>query len=364
MNIGILGATGHAGKAVALKLLSERAGTPVLFGRDPAKLEKLRESLQPLAPSNLETAILDVRDQDSLERAFRRIDFLVIALSSSENLPSVVSAALITGTDCLDILLCSREKRDFLESHEKLFKERGLSYITDGGYHPGIPGIMARRAEELSPGLHSVDVYGSFGINWGSKRFACETVADFLRELKSMDMSVLKDGQWQSSWKNIKRFDFCDGRGRKDCVAMGMDEMRLLGRHIPSLRNAGFYIAGFGQAIDWGVMPLSLGLLFLFPDAERQIARFFGLGVRMFGGEQEWAEMRLRGKGKSGSIDIAISYGDPYELTALPVVACIRQYTDTPCRPGLWLQALYLDPSRFWADLEEMGVRLSITVNS
>jgi hypothetical protein len=362
MKIGILGSTGQAGKSIARKVLSEKAGTPVLFGRDSAKLESLRHSLQPFASAPLKTEVLDLVDQKSLEKAFRRIDFLVIALSSSEHLPVIVSAVLNTGICCLDILLGSREKREFLESHEQHFKDHGVCCITDGGYHPGIPGVMARRAEELSPGLHSVDIFGSFGLNWREKRFSPETMIDFVRELKRMDISVLKDGQWQTGWKNIKRFDFCDGRGRKDCVAMGMDEMQLLARHIPSLRNAGFYIAGFGWTIDWSIMPLSLAALALFPASERHIAGFLVWGLRTFGYHGAWAELRLAGEGKSGSIKMEASYPDPYDFTALPVVACIRQFADTPRRPGLWRQALYLDPSRFWNDMQDMGVRLSVTV--
>lgn len=362
MKIGILGATGQAGKKIAGRVLTEKAGTPVLFGRDAAKLESLRNSLQPLSSEQPEAAILDLRDRNSMEEAFRSIDFLVIALSSSEHLPAVVSAVLNTGICCLDILLGSREKREFLESHEQHFKERGVCYITDGGYHPGIPGVMARRAEELSPGLHSVDIFGSFGLNWREKRFSPETMEDFVRELKNMDIAVLKDGHWRSSWKNFRRLDFVDGRGVKDCAAMGMDEIRLLGEFIPSVKNAGFFIAGFGRIIDWGIMPLSLAAFALFPAAERRIANFFVWGLRAFGSHGAWAELRLRGEGKSGSIEMAASYPDPYDFTALPVVACIRQYADTPRRPGLWRQALYLDPSRFWDDMQEMGVRLSVTV--
>lgn len=362
MHIGILGAAGLAGKQIARRLLSEKVGIPVLFGRDPARLEALRDSLQPLTPESLVTAVIDAGDQHALEHAFRSIDFLIIALSSRKNLPAIVNAALNTGTCCLDILLGSREKSVYLESHDRLFRERGLCYITDGGYHPGIPGTMVRRAEELCPGLHTVDIYGSFGLNWRKKRPSPETTEDFVHELKNMDMSVLKNGKWMSGWKNMRRFDFGDGRGMKDCAAMGMDEIRLIPEFIPSVQNSGFYIAGFGRTIDWGIMPLSLAALALFPSMERKVAKFFVWGLRRFGSHGEWAELRLAGKGKSGSIEMAASYPDPYDFTALPVAACIRQFAETPRRPGLWRQALFLDPTTFWNDLQAMGTVFSITV--
>ena len=362
MKIGILGATGQAGKIIAAKLLSQKAGIPVLFGRYPEKLETLSDSLRHLASEKLETAVVDIRDPNALEKAFRKLDFMVIALSSPENLPAIISAALATGTHCIDILLGSKEKREVLESYHELFKKSGICYITDCGYHPGIPGAMARWADELCPGLHDVDIFGSFGLNWKAKCFATETIADFTRELKTMDMSILENSQWKTCLKN-RRFDFNDGRGIRNCIAMGMDEIRIIRQYIPTLNHAGFFIAGFGKVVDWVVLPSCFAALALFPNAKQQIGKFFLWSLGTFCNGDEWAEMRLIGRGKGGTITIAVSYDDPYELTAIPVVACIRQFAMQPARPGLWRQALYVDPSFFWRNLQNMGVQVSVTMN-
>jgi saccharopine dehydrogenase (NAD+, L-lysine-forming) len=359
MRVGILGATGQAGQLIARWVISENIGDVALMGRNREKLETLRETLLPKASSIPETAVVDVLDQQSLEQAFQKIDIAIIALSSYEQLPAVIRAALNTKTDCLDILLCSAAKRQFLEAQRELFEKRGLCCITDAGYHPGVPAALARYAEELCPGLRSVEIYGSFGVNWSKKHIAPETMTDFMRELKTMDMSVLKDGTWISSWKHIKRFDFGDGRGEQDCAAMGMDEMRHLLRFIPTVNNAGFYVAGFGRLIDWGIMPLSLLALNLFPNATQKVAHFFVWGLKTFGPEEEWAKLHLKGHGENGTIDIVMSYPDAYELTALPVIACLKQYVEQPERAGMWHQALYVDPCRFMMDLQRMGVTVT-----
>lgn len=364
MKVGILGATGQAGRVIAKRLVSEKIGDPVLLGRNQAKLEMLRDELLPEAASPSGIAVVDMRNQESLEQAFRKIDFLVIALSSFEHLPVVIRAAVNTKTDCLDILLCSAAKRNFLNAQREVFEKQGLCYITDGGYHPGVPAAMALWAETLCPGLHSIDIYGSFGVNWRKKQFSPETISDFSSELKNMEMSVLKEGKWISSWKHMKRFDFGDDRGEKDCVAMGMDEIRLLPRFIPTLKNTGFYIAGFGRIIDWGILPLSLLALNLFPHAAKHVARFFVWGLKSFGPDNEWSILHCKGDGDHGSIDIAASYPDAYGFTALPVIACLKQYAETPHRAGLWQQALFVDPSRFWKDLQLMGAKMTFSINA
>ncbi|MCF8383836.1 MAG: hypothetical protein K9G39_09670 [Chlorobium sp.] len=363
MKIGILGATGLAGKSITRQVVAGKTGKAMLLGRNRARLELLREELLPEAASLPDIAVIDLKKQESLKRAFEKIDILVIAVSSAEHLPAVVRAALDTKTDCLDILLCSKAKRDFLASMRTMFEKLGLCYITDGGYHPGVPAAMARWAETLCPGLRSVDIFGSFGLKWQKNSVTHETLLDFMRELKAMDMSVLQDREWLSSWKHVKRFDFRDGRGKQDCAAMGMDEIQLLTGVIPTLKNAGFYIAGFGRPIDWAFMPLSLAALHLFPKTERHVARFFRWGLERFGPDTEWAILHCTAQGDTGSIEIAASYPDPYAFTALPVIACLKQYADTPRRPGLWHQALYVEPERFWLDLQVMGVKITCSTN-
>ncbi|NTV05055.1 MAG: NAD(P)H-binding protein [Chlorobiaceae bacterium] len=364
MKVGILGATGQAGQHIAKRLVSEKIGDVVLLGRNQAKLEILQDALLPETSSIPEIAVVDVHDQNALERVFRTIDFLIIALSSVEHLPVIVRAAIHTKTDCLDILLCSEAKRNFLNAQREVFEKQGLCYISDGGYHPGVPAAMARWAEELCPGLHSIDIYGSFGVNWRERSFSAETISDFASELKNMEMSVLKEGKWISSWKHMKRFDFGDSRGVQDCAAMGMDEMQLLPNVVPTLRNAGFYIAGFGRIIDWGILPLSLLALNLFPPAAKQVARFFVWGLKTFGSSKEWAALHLKGESDKGLIDIVASYPDSYDLTALPVIACLAQYAEIPKRAGLWHQALFVDPSWFWKDRQRMGVSVSSCISA
>lgn len=122
----------------------------MLLGRNRAWLELLREKLLPEAESLPEIAVIDLMKQGSLERAFEKIDILVIAISSAEHLPAVVRTALDTKTDCPDILpaVQRRETKRPCISMRSTFEEPGLCHITDGGYHPC---AMARWAAGRKP---------------------------------------------------------------------------------------------------------------------------------------------------------------------------------------------------------------------
>ena len=358
MNTGILGATGQAGQAIARWLARAGFSEITLIGRNREKLANLRAGLSSLTAQAPAIAVAGATSQADLEKAFQSIDLAVIAVSSFDLLPTIVRAALNTHTDCLDILLCSESKRDFLRAHREIFLKSGITYITDGGYHPGVPAAMARWGESMCPGLHTANIHGSFGVDWRGRNLAFDTMVDFVREMNAMDMGILKDGKWVSGWRNMTKFDFRDGRGVQDCAAMGMDEMRELPRYLPTLANAGFYIAGFGRVVDWGIMPLSMLVLKGFPRAIRGVTRFFAWGLRTFTENREWANLHLQGESTQGSVEMVITYPDAYELTALPVVACLKQYAQLSKRPGLHRQAFYVDPCEFFDDLRAMGVTI------
>jgi len=359
MKIGILGGTGQAGRRIARLLARETECDIALLGRDKTKLERTRQEIAEATGKKCLCVVCDASKPSDVSAALAGMDLLIIALSSAAHLENILNAAIDAHVDCLDILLSSAEKHALLKSKRDAILKSGICYITDGGYHPGLPAAMVRWAENVCPGLTRAEVYGVFSVDWASVPTAHETMVDFVRELSRMKGETFSGGKWIQNWNNIKYLNI-QKTGRKIFYPMELDEMRLLPGTLPRLRDLGFFIAGFGLMIDWVVMPTVLVAVKIVPAALPWIARYFDRALKRFGGKRNAADLWLRGEGASGKIALRLSYPDAYEFTALPVVACVKQYLDADKRAGVWHQAHYVVPARFFDDLKNMGVRVDV----
>jgi hypothetical protein len=142
---------------------------------------------------------------------------------------------------------------------------------------------------------------------------------------------------------------------------MCTEEIRELPAAVEGLRSTGFFIAGFGPAVDYLVFPAALALS---PLSRRLAGRVLWWGLRAFEREREYAIVVLEGRSRAGaSIHYRVSHSDGYLLTAAPAVATLLQMRDAP-RAGVWTQASFVEPGRFFADLDRLGVRVEPTVHA
>jgi saccharopine dehydrogenase (NAD+, L-lysine-forming) len=64
--------------------------------------------------------------------------------------------------------------------------------------------------------------------------------------------------------------------------------------------------------------------------------------------------------GQPARVQLAVSHPDGYELTAIPVAACLLQWLDGSARkPGLWMMGHLAEPLRLFEDMQRMGVEIS-----
>jgi saccharopine dehydrogenase (NAD+, L-lysine-forming) len=255
---------------------------------------------------------------------------------------------------------------DILRHYAAAFKAKGICYITDGGFHPGVPAALVRYAAQQLDTLETGNVYCAMKIDWASLAITEDTKYEFVDELKNFDMTHLENGQWVNpSWsKATQRYEFGAPYGNEVCMPMHLEEFRELEQQLPHLQSAGLFISGFNPITDWFVAPLViLGIKILPERFYKSLAKFFNwslqfskppFGIRII------AECNGIKDQQPATLRIRVDHQDGYALTAIPVVACLKQYLENGLRePGLQFQANFVQPTPFLEDMEQMGLQVS-----
>jgi hypothetical protein len=355
MVVTVLGATGEAGRQIAGLLLDEGIDV-VACARDQARLRAWDARRREVgAPACTATMVVDVeRDQAALARVIEESDVVVGATSRAEHAPVIAELAARAGRSYLGLYLSSRHKWARLRALHDLCLTTGASVVDDAGAHPGIPGALVRLAAARGP-LAEAWVGARFSTRWSELTLARDTMEDFLGELRGIDARAFVDGRWVEGFRHTRRFEFGDGVGPATCIPMCLEEIRELPGSIEGLRGTGFFIAGFGPAVDYLVLPASAALGRIAP---RLAARVLWWGLKAFEREREYAILVLDGLSGAGApVHCRVSHQNPYTLTAAPAVATLLQMLDAP-RAGVWTQAARVEPVRFFEDLERLGVRV------
>ena len=369
-HILIIGGYGSTGFPIAKYLLSHTNMCITLAGRNLEKGNRAAQKLSSAGYGNRVHAIcVDASDGLSLRRAFQDVDMVVVASSTVEYTEQVARCAIEARIDYLDVQY-STSKVATLRSLAKEIEDAGLCFITDGGFHPGLPAAMVRYAAAQFDSLQSANVGSVIQIDWKTLDLSPSTIEEFIREFIDFNTLHFKDGRWQpmSSLAMMmpKFIKFGNLYGRRYCIPMFLEEMRALPEIHPELKETGFFVGGFNWFVDWFLSPvIMLGLKISPERAVRPMGRLMLWGLKSFSRPPYGTLLKLEARGHKDNaptaIDISISHADGYELTAIPAVACLLQCLDgTARKPGLWLQAHIVEPARFFRDMEKMGATLEI----
>lgn len=364
MRILILGGYGYTGTLLARHLLERTAVEVVLAGRNHDRAQRLADELNATFPGERVSAQrVDAADGPALRRALAGVDFLLVAAPTTQYTETVVRAALDARVDYLDVQL-DAGKLAVLRAHATEIERTGRCFITEAGFHPGLPAAMVRYAATQLDTLESA-VVGGF-LNMGQSMPYSEAVDELMETFRHYQAQVYENGEWtEPAAYRTRSIDFGPVIGARNCVSMYFEELGDLPRMLPGLRDVGFYIAGLHWLVDWVVTPLvMLGLKIPSRRLTRRLGKITWWSMQHFARPPYVVALQVEATGtragQPARIVAALEHPDGYELTAIPVVACLQQIIDGTARqPGLWLMGQLVEPGRLFVDMERMGVLVS-----
>jgi saccharopine dehydrogenase (NAD+, L-lysine-forming) len=366
----VLGGTGNTGSRIARLLLAECAhARVVLAGRNEGAARELARELGAVyGAERCGARRVDASDPAGVRTGLEGVDMIVVASSTACHVETVIDAAIDAHVDYVDTQYSS-DKVERLKAAASRIEAAGICAITDGGFHPGIPAALVRFAASKIASLRVANVGSLLQIDWRAIEIADVTALEMVQELADYSSQHYRAGQWRSmGWvtgSGSLRFDFGPPWGRRRCVPMFLEELRELPGSFPALRDTGFFVGSFGWLPDYVVLPIVMMGMKLAPRLlEGALSRLFARSLR-WASKPPFAtalQLEAEGEGEGGEqrrLRLRLSHADGYDFTAIPVVACLRQWLDGDARrPGLATMANVVEPIRFLADLERLGVKV------
>ena len=359
MNILLLGGYGATGRPLTKHLLDRTEHRIMIAGRHLDKAQAFSDSLQ---NERVTARQVDAADPASLQQALQGVDLILVAAPTTRHTSTVVRAALEAGVDYLDVQYSDR-KLETLRAHEREIIEKKLCFVSEAGYHPGLPSAMIRYAASKLDCIESARTAGY--LNMGGLQYT-EAVDELMEGFAHYQAQVYQNGAWTKpgSW-DMRKFDFGEGIGTKTSYSMFFEELRCIPEMYPALKDTGFYIAGMNPVTDLILTPLIMIGLKIAPKR----------GIRPLGKLMWWGMNRSRPPyrvvlkveakgqldGRPVEVQARIEHEDGYELTAIPVAALLMQYEQVR-RPGLHMMGHLADTDRLFEDMQRMGVQVTTSL--
>jgi saccharopine dehydrogenase (NAD+, L-lysine-forming) len=353
----ILGGYGYTGKLLAKHLIAQSNAEIIISGRN---LEKAKSFADELNNSRVTVRQVDASNFESLTLALQGVTLCLVAAPTTHHADTVIRACISARVDYLDIQLSSKKMKALYAAEDEI-KKAGLCFVTEAGYHPGLPAAMIRYAASKLSIVESALTAGYLNM----KNIPYSDAVDELMEcFIEYQAQVYKNGAWTKpeSW-DARTFNFGEDIGRRNCYSMFFEELHAIPDMYPALKETGFYISGANWFTDLLITPLVMVGLKLAPKR----------GLKPLGKLMWWGmgkskppyvvALKVEAKGRldgiSAQVHARVAHPDGYELTAIPVVAYLNQYLDgTARKTGVHMMGHLAEPVRLFNDMQKMGAQI------
>ena len=359
----ILGGYGSVGRSLTRLLLKETQVEVIIAGRRKEKADEFAAALSQEFPGNRASSrCIDASDQASLIEAFQDVQLIIVLTTTPNLVKQIAQAALVSGCDYLDILVSESTYRD-LDALSSSIRQQKSIFITQAGFHPGLPAVFVRY------GAQYFDKYekAKIGMAMNARFERAEQAAEIILLVSEFKADIFEAGSWRkATYKDAVNMEMGNRFGKMQLFPIQMIEIKRT-QEMFNLDETGVYASGFNWFVDNVVFPLILvtqkikkGL------ATGWLTKLFVWGVNTFSsscpGVVFLNEAEGMKDGKRTKVRIVAEHDDAYLFTAIPVVACLKQYFDGAIPVGLWMMGHVVDEKTLCSDMEKMGVRVETEI--
>jgi hypothetical protein len=353
----LLGGYGGVGRTLARVLLQETNAEIIIAGRHKEKADEVAAMLNREFPGDRAIACYaDASNQVSLIKTFRDIRLVIVLTTTPDLIKPIGKAALAAGCDYLDILVSESTFDDLHELHP-LIQQQNRIFITQAGFHPGLPAVFIRYGAQFFDKYEKAIIAMAMNTRFERAEQAVEIIA-MVSEFKA---DIYREGSWKrATYSDAVIIDMGKRFGRMQLFPIQMTEIRQMAGMF-DLTETGAYVSGFNWFVDYFFLPIilisqkirkgwAIGLL----------TRLFTWGVNTFSSSDQGVvflnEAEGTQDGKKKKVRIIAEHDDANLFTAVPVVACLKQYLNGLLPSGLWMMGHVVDEKTLFSDIEKMGI--------
>ncbi|MBI2482930.1 saccharopine dehydrogenase NADP-binding domain-containing protein [Candidatus Uhrbacteria bacterium] len=354
----VVGGTGGVGALIAELLLRETNVRVTVAGRSQERVAAMVAQLRAFASDRVAGCVVDLA-HDDLDPVLRGYTLVVQVTTATAAIPRLADACIRMGVDYVD---CSTQH--VLASRAAEVRDAGRCFIVQAGFHPGLPAAFVRAAAS------SFDRYDAAVVAMAMRaRFRTEESAVEIVDMLAAGLpEIFADGHWRAStYRDAHLVDFGAPFGTQRCYPIDMPELRTVPESL-GLRKVMTVVGGFGGPTDlllMALMPIAMIAYRIRPGwGRRTFARWFVRCANRFlrgaPGIVFLVDAEGQVQGRARRLRIRAEHADPFAFTAIPVIACIRQYL-AQHQSGLFAMGNFVDPEPLLADMERMGIRIDRT---